>query len=370
MNARWSILVALALIIAGPALAAPVTITVDTGLFSPNVNPGDRCHWSVSPVAEWWNPNANEGAGEWQAIGGELAFGVDPQRWGAQGVNVTPDTPVNASIGGVFMGNFAVDESGDISTDYGHVFAVDNTTSTVTLKTHEVVVDMNRYNGSFWLNSVNWFPGTVNTQQFTYHLPAYTDNVYTIDTSAGKPGSTNATFRVNPDKDGNVEVLEAGSAGLDVIDGKLTFTNVREIQTVWTITTDDDTDTFGLSNGHDVITDIRRVWWWAGGGGDKNALATSIFCVPGTYEIGYVGIPGEWNVGAYAWEGGLRTFVVPEDPTVSIDETFTMKLPYNNAPGKFVTMTLAVSYVGIPEPMTMSLLAVGGLAMLKRRGRR
>jgi len=332
MNARWSILVVLALFITGPALA--VAITIDPGLYADaKARSSDRLQWNANPI------NGDPSAGLFGEDGGH--------RFGPQAVDVTPGATVNISIGSMFVGSFSADDNGVITSEYEDTaFTISG--SKVTFITYPVAVDTNGYNGGWVMPQVNHQVRASNAPGgfFTYDLPVTSSGAYVLHT----PGATSnglyqdATFTVSP-VDGFLSVTNPGAAGLTLVGGTtLAFTNKVEVEYQWARSD-------GLSPG---------VSWWAGdgscaGGDDKRDSGTYVL-VPGLYDIGWANLP------AGAWKDGVKGFEVFNN-----DQGWVKTLTYTT--NDDIVYTLTLTRVGVPEPATMSLLVLGGLAMLKRRVR-
>ena len=337
MNVLYRALVVMVSVVVVSSAAAQVPITIDPGDYSLGEFRGsDRFQWNASPLID----DERDGL-----------FGHDGNhRYGPQGAKVNPGT-VRISISSIgshpqiFVGDFDVDASGVITSDYeGTVFTIDG--STIRLITHEVLIDMGRYNGGWKIPSVNHHVRASHGPNglFAYNLPVTTTGAYVVLT----PGSTkdglykDAVFTV--DASGQVTVTEPGAAGLEMKGGKLTFTNVFDVEYQWERS---DGESFGVS-------------WWAGGGemagGDDKGVSGTLGLVPGIYDIGWHSLPaGTWdnNDNAFEFTGN--------------DDYWTKTLTYTANDGLIYTLALTYGTPPIPEPATMSLLALGGLAILRRR---
>jgi len=325
-----------------------------------------------------------------------------------------------------YAGRFSVDATGNI-TDYTAGAFKTNADDpsiapgTIQMVTHPVTFNFNGYNcGWHMLNNTVVYcaaprnaAGTASNtdaQDFhyghpdVYNLPASLvslsgdQTAYTIMTpgSVVKTASNDPKYRSSQfsvDLNGNVTIQEPGAAGLAVTaDGKgIEFTNVSTIEYQLMRSTD----------GGETWTPVSLANWWSGFSGfNKNAVdnrkdptdpstATPgwgyIYCVAGEYPIGNLngigvtGAPGlltnltEWTrlsdeaTGAGNVSGAWRTFEVPDNDGTFWSETFMIEVTGEHAQkGDLYMMTLTRAET-VPEPATMSLLALGGLALLRRR---
>ncbi|MCL2700260.1 MAG: PEP-CTERM sorting domain-containing protein [Phycisphaerae bacterium] len=303
----------------GAARAVPVTI--DPGLFIVGPDSGDSTWYAVSSIPGVWLWETRDA----QTVDVPVGSHVDVYiQWPGVGPGVWP---------GAWVGLFTVHDDGAIVTPFPDAFTVAG--STVTFNTHPVTLDTTGYDSGMWINNVNWQAGA-SGHQFTYNLPATLSGAYAVTTPGGRTG----LFTVATD--GTVAVTDPGPMGLAVVDGALRFTNTYPIEYKWA--------------GQNVPDDLL---WWAGdgpqGGGPDKGVAGVTGVVPGEYAVSWSTLP------AGNWYGGA-TFVVPE----TIQPGWTKTLTYNTV--NHGPWTLTLSYP-VPEPAALTLLALGGMAVMLRRRR-
>jgi len=341
---RSALVVVLAFGLALPTLA--VNIVLDPGAFTKYGLGTDR----ESDAYQWWATSINGT--------GEVRFGRDGGgAYGPQAVSVNAGaTVVNLSLENntILVGSIFLDEDGNVESYTGGLTSyVDDTTGYQAFQfvTHPVTFDLNGYTGGWHIQDVHWDPRSATV--WTYSLPATVreGDVYTIRT----PGTEAARFTLGTD--GKPTVTQPGSAGLvfDDASGALMFTNVVPITYTWACS--------------DESVDVGNLPWYpgwpggTGGGGDKRGAEGTLGLIPGAaYNIGWYSLD-YYNKFGGAWDD--QNFAVPDDPT-GWSCVLTYRVPDNiETSARVYTLTLAGP--AIPEPMTMSLLTLGGLALLRRR---
>ena len=266
-------------------------------------------------------------------------------------------------------GTFTVDAAGNITDYTAGAFLThddDETIAVGTLKlvSHPVVFNMNGYNSGWNMPSEITHQNSAIPAPYvssTYYMPATVTGSYQIYTP-GSSTADNATYqsaRFSIGLDGVPAVVNPGAPGLAYENGQLVFTNVFEVTYQWT-----------RDNGTGAVP--YSVSWWPGeggaaGGGDKGGSEGILGLVPGRYDVGYASLEGSVSNSTVGWTSdgvsNNKTFDVVDDHTLSWVKTIT----FASTDGYLYTLTL--TRVGIPEPATMSLLALGGLAMLRRARR-
>jgi len=374
-----------AILLAAPAMAQSVPFLMDTGDYDYRTHNsvdghGHRLIWGlrVNNEASWVGGNRIDQANG--ANQSPLTFTVTDGDT-VHFVTGTQNNPANAMY--VSPGSFQIDASGIVPGSYDpKVFTpgwdTDKGLPSMTLTTHPVNFNLNGYNSGWQVGQEILNGGTLAVTKL--YLPASVTGVYHITTPGATPTGTFQTASFTVDVDGNVDVFNPGVAGLavDKATNTLSFTNLRKVSITW-----------DYGDNPTVLADVTHptnphlIPWWIGEPGNTNSGGDragdfEYTLVPGLYIFGYVNFPGEWNVdplgtltgNTAGWDNGINYFTVPEDGAESWVKQVSFQVK-DRTTGDISTMTATISYTAppVPEPATMTLLALGGLAML-RRGRR
>lgn len=131
------------------------------------------------------------------------------------------------------------------------------------------------------------------------------------------------------------------------------------LQTVTTLTgfSAPPVGTFGTTSGT-VTTDWR---FFAGSGfvgGSQSIVPMTL--VNGVDSPPWTGLTATSPAGGFTWTAGFF-------PGAVMQQDFTLSGNYTSGPGGIWTIDVPVTSVTIPEPGTLALLAIGGLALVRRR---
>jgi len=341
---RIALVLVLAFGLAMPTMA--VSVIIDPDAFTKDIGNGigtDR----GSDAYQWYATSVN-GKGDDQ-------FGRDGgSRYGQQTVSVNADaTVVHLVTNSILVGSILLDENGNIESYTGGLTSfVDDVSGLQGFKfiTYPVTLNLSGYTGGWFMQDVNYDPRDATVWSYSLPVTMREGDAYVLRT----PG-TEARFTLGID--GKPTVTVPGTAGLayDESAGELKLTNVADITYTWTSSIENE--------------NWASVQWWADwglsmGGGDKKGQEGTMGFIPGVdYSIGWYSLD-YYNQFGGTWDN--RSFSIPADPT-GWSQTFTYTVPpyEGNDAGRVYTLTLTGP--AIPEPATMSLLTLGGLALLRRR---
>jgi len=347
---RFVLLAMAVLLAAGPAVA--VSVEIDPGLYKPSVL-------------------------DMHSARGQYRIGDGLWLADTQTVDITTfgkDINVQAISNGCSIGTFQVVY--DLDNDYYYL-----TSSSPSLKctgnsadgnlkvefqTAPMTFSLGQYHGGWNIDHLNWQAATSQT----FYLPVYFTNAAFLT-----PGSQTFFGR---DFDGETTSVTVGGSttGVQLVASKNGATDI--------LTVSDDSivpvtySSAGMPQGYGF-------YYWCGGGAMAGGLCNSgtghlflpdgtVNYLPGTYSISTNATGGGEYQGQ--WQNGSETFTIYvdsndplqtayfKDKNGNLSSTHTAYLLGND--GNMYTMVFHVP-LPLPEPATMTLLTLGGLALLRRR---
>jgi len=247
---------------------------------------------------------------------------------------------------------------------------------TVRIVTKPFVLDMNGYQGGWYMNNTNGKQRNSGTA--TYNLPVVFNNIWVGTFGAHTPLSR----RVDGTGDDAVSVIFRGNSGADNFGGVQldgSDTSVAKFVTIplaweWV-------DASGN------VSSVPETFWVGfagdstGPGGGNTGYGDPLFGQSGEYVF----LPGT-SIAAYLFDGARpqnagdnmnylvisdrREFTIPSDvialAEAADDGLWTTILTFGTAGGEYY-LRLSYDSNPVPEPAAMSLLALGGLALLRRK---